>query len=103
MRIFVLRGLSTADRVIWPVNMVPRPGQAVVKIFYEDARPGSVSDGGFDSSSYDGSGNSSIAFDCTGGDIYSLTIQKGEDDDEPLTLVVEDYSKQVLDQSQTGA
>ena len=86
-----------------PVNMVPRPGQAVVKIFYEDAWSGSVSDGSFDSASYDGSGDSSIAFDCASGDIYSLTIQKGEDDDEPMTLIVEDYSKQILDQGQTSA
>lgn len=28
-----------------PVNMVPRPGQAVVKIIYEDEWSGSVSDG----------------------------------------------------------
>jgi hypothetical protein len=50
----------------------------------------------FDTVSYDGSGDSSIAFDYASGDIYSLTVQKGEDDDEPMTLIVEDYSKQVL-------
>jgi hypothetical protein len=37
-------------------------------------------------------------FDCGSGDIYSLTIQKGEDDNEVMTLVVEDYTKKLLDQ-----
>lgn len=86
-----------------PINMVPIPGQAVVKILYEDEWSGSVSDGNFDSVSYDGSGDSSIAFDCASSDIYSLTIQKGEDDNELMILIVEDYSKQVLDQGQTSA
>lgn len=85
------------------INMVPKPGQALLKIFYEDAWSGSVSDGSFDSASYDGSGDSSIAFDCASGDIYSLTIQKGEDDHEVMILIVEDYAKNVLDQGQTSA
>jgi hypothetical protein len=86
-----------------PINMVPKPGQAVVKIVYEDEWSGSVLDGNFESASYDGSGDSSIAFDCASGDIYSLTIQKGQDNDEVMTLIVEDFSKQVLDQGQTSA
>lgn len=86
-----------------PINMVPKPGQAVVKIFYEDAWSGSVSDGNFDSASYDGSGTSSIAFDCGSGDIYAVTIQKGEDNNDVMTLIVEDHTKKVLDQSQTSA
>jgi hypothetical protein len=86
-----------------PNHMVPRPGQAVVKIYYEDAWSGNLSDGGFDSASYDGSGDSSIAFDCASGDIYSLTIQKGEDDNEVMKLIIEDYAKKVIDQGQTSA
>lgn len=69
-------------------------GQAVVKIFYEDEWSGSVSDGNFDSASYDGSGDSSIVFDCGNGDIYSVTIQKGEDDHEVMKLIVDDLHHQ---------
>lgn len=40
---------------------------------------------------------------CASSDIYSLTIQKGEDDNNVMTLIIEDYSKQVLDHGQTSA
>lgn len=86
-----------------PINLVPKPGQALVRITYEYSWSGSISDGNFDSASYDGSGTSSIAFDCGSGDIYAMTIQKDEDNNDVMTLIVEDYGKQVLDQGQTSA
>jgi hypothetical protein len=83
--------------------MIPKPGQEIVKIFYDDAWSGSVSDSNFDAASYDGSGDSNVAIDCGSGDIYSLTIQKGEDDHGVMKLIVEDYTKKVLDEGQTSA
>jgi hypothetical protein len=73
------------------------------RINYDNSWSGSILDGSFDSASYNGSGTSSIAFDCASGDIYSVTIQKGEDNHEVMRLIVEDYTKKVLDQGQTSA
>jgi hypothetical protein len=39
-------------------------------------------------------------FDCGNGDIYSVTIQKGEDDHEVMKLIVDDlHHQQSLDDS----
>jgi hypothetical protein len=56
--------------------------------------------------SYDGDGNYSIAFPCEENNIYgfySLSIQKGDDDDEVLQLILQNHLNQTIDQGQTTA
>lgn len=82
---------------------VPKEGEAILKIIYEDEWSGSILDSNMTSISYDGTGNYAIVFPCESSEFYSLSIQKGDDDDDVMQLVVQDYLNQTLDSGQTTA
>ncbi|MGH9926633.1 MAG: hypothetical protein ACRD5B_14775, partial [Nitrososphaeraceae archaeon] len=57
---------------------IPKPGEAVLKIIYDDEWSGNILDSNMTSVSYDGEDNYSIVFPCEEDDgFYSLTVQSG--------------------------
>lgn len=82
---------------------VPKAGEALLKIIYEGEWSGSILDSGSDSASYDGTGNYAIVFPCSDGGIYSSSVQKSEDGNDLMHLIVQDSTNTTLDQGQTTA
>jgi hypothetical protein len=83
---------------------IPKPGEAVLKIIYDDEWSGNILDSNMTSVSYDGEDNYSIVFPCEEDDgFYSLTVQKSDDDNEVLLLVIQNSKNQTLDCGQTTA
>lgn len=100
---FSVQGSSGPSEQTGPIP-IPKLGEAVLKIIYDDEWSGNILDSNMTSISYDGDGNYSIVFPCEENDgIYSLTIQKGDDDNEVLQLVVQNSKNQTLDSGQTTA
>jgi hypothetical protein len=55
---------------------VPKEGEAMLKVIYDGEWSGNILDSGFDSASYDGTGNYAIVFPCADFGTCSLSAQK---------------------------
>jgi hypothetical protein len=83
---------------------IPKANESILKIMYDDEWSGNILDSNMTSISYDGDGNYSIVFPCDEDDgIYSLSVQKSDDDNEVLQLVVQNGKNETLDSGQTTA
>jgi hypothetical protein len=99
---FSVQGSAGPVEQIGPIP-IPKAGEALLKIIYEGEWSGSILDSGFDSASYDGTGNYVIIFPCIDGGIYSLSAQKSEDGNDLMQLILQDSTNATLDQGQTTA
>lgn len=100
---FSVQGSSGPAEQTGPIP-VPKADEVVLKTIYDDEWLGNILDSNMISISYDGDGNYSIIFPCEEDDgFYSLTVQKSDDDNEVLQLVVQNSKNQTLDSGETTA